>query len=429
MGESGGRLKALGPGLLFAAVSVGVSHLVQATRAGAGFGLSLLWVVVLALILKWPLFEFGQRYAAATGTSLLEGYRKQGRWSLVLYLLLTMGTMFTVLAAVAAVTAGMAVQLTGLAFESSRATLLAWSGGLIALAGAVLVVGRYPLLDKAIKVIMAVLGVSALIAFVMAIPSLGEVEIWGTVDWSSIATVTFVVALVGWMPTGFEVCVWQSFWSLARRRQTGHTPTLKETLFDFRFGYIGTGILAVIFIALGAAVMFNRGVEFSNNPIAFGGQVIDLFTKQLGEQTRIFITVAAFTTMFSTTLTVLDGFPRALALLMRRFRTEETPEELTHKVARSPAYWLWMTILAIGAMLIVGFYMKGLKGLIDLATILSFAVAPFLGILTFRAILHPSVPGEYRPGSFLKALAVVSICFLGAFFLFFLYYRFIRGSA
>ena len=110
----GGWRKALGPGFLFAAVSVGVSHLVQSTRAGAGYGLSLLAVIVLILIIKYPLFEFGQRYAAATGHSLLEGYRRQGKWCLSLYLVLTIGTMFTVLAAVTAVTAGLAIQLTGM---------------------------------------------------------------------------------------------------------------------------------------------------------------------------------------------------------------------------------------------------------------------------------------------------------------------------
>ena len=68
-------LRSLGPGLLFAGTAVGVSHLVQATRAGADFGLTLLWLVILANVLKYPAFESGARYAAATGTSLLEGYR------------------------------------------------------------------------------------------------------------------------------------------------------------------------------------------------------------------------------------------------------------------------------------------------------------------------------------------------------------------
>ena len=37
-----GWIKKLGPGLLFAGAAIGVSHLVQSTRAGADFGWGLL---------------------------------------------------------------------------------------------------------------------------------------------------------------------------------------------------------------------------------------------------------------------------------------------------------------------------------------------------------------------------------------------------
>jgi len=164
MKERGGIIKALGPGFLFAAVSVGVSHVVQSTRAGAGYGFSLIGVIILALILKYPLFEFGQRYAIATGNSLLEGYRRQGRWSLILYLILTVGTMCTVLAAVTAVTAGLAIQMTGLALA-----LPLWSAIIIAACVLILIIGRYPLLDKVIKIIMALLAVST-VAATLALP-------------------------------------------------------------------------------------------------------------------------------------------------------------------------------------------------------------------------------------------------------------------
>lgn len=101
--------KALGPGVLFAGVAIGVSHLVQSTRAGAGYGLSLVGIVVLANVLKLPAFRAGPAYAAATGTSLLEAYRRQGLPALLLYALVTVGVMFTVLAAVTLVTAGLPV--------------------------------------------------------------------------------------------------------------------------------------------------------------------------------------------------------------------------------------------------------------------------------------------------------------------------------
>ena len=72
-------LRSLGPGLLFAGAAVGVSHLVQSTRAGADFGFSLLWALLLANLFKYPFFQFGPRYAAATGETLLDGYKKLGK--------------------------------------------------------------------------------------------------------------------------------------------------------------------------------------------------------------------------------------------------------------------------------------------------------------------------------------------------------------
>jgi Mn2+/Fe2+ NRAMP family transporter len=81
-----------GPGLLWAAAAIGVSHLVQSTRAGADAGFALGGVILLALVLKYPFFEYGPRYAAATGESLIEGYRRIGRWAVWLYLVITLST-------------------------------------------------------------------------------------------------------------------------------------------------------------------------------------------------------------------------------------------------------------------------------------------------------------------------------------------------
>ena len=50
----------LGPGLLFAGAAIGVSHLVQSTRAGADFGWGLIWALILVNILKYPFFSMAQ---------------------------------------------------------------------------------------------------------------------------------------------------------------------------------------------------------------------------------------------------------------------------------------------------------------------------------------------------------------------------------
>ena len=50
-------LQKLGPGLLFAGAAIGVSHLVQSTKAGANFGFGLLWALILINIVKYPFFN------------------------------------------------------------------------------------------------------------------------------------------------------------------------------------------------------------------------------------------------------------------------------------------------------------------------------------------------------------------------------------
>ena len=84
-----GLLKALGPGIVLAAASIGGSHLVASTQAGALYGLGLLGLLLLANLFKYPFLLIGSRFTAVTGRSLLEGYQHQSPWFLPLYLLIT----------------------------------------------------------------------------------------------------------------------------------------------------------------------------------------------------------------------------------------------------------------------------------------------------------------------------------------------------
>ncbi len=78
-------LSKLGPGLLFAGAAIGVSHLVQSTRAGADYGWGLIWALLLINLFKYPFFQYGPRYAQATGETLLDGYHKLGKTYLWAY--------------------------------------------------------------------------------------------------------------------------------------------------------------------------------------------------------------------------------------------------------------------------------------------------------------------------------------------------------
>ncbi len=410
------RLKALGPGLLWAGAAIGVSHLVQSTRAGANYGFALVWVVVIANIFKYPAFEFGPRYAAAMGESLLDGYFKIGKWAMAVFLIMTAGTMFTIQAAVTVVTAGLASQL----FGNSWSPFL-WSSLLLLTCAVVLIIGRYPLLDKVIKTIIILLTLSTLIAVAAAAghgnniqPEFIAPRIW------TLAGVSFLVALMGWMPSAIDISVWHSLWTIERKKSTGHTPTLSEALFDFRLGYFGTAFLALGFLTLGALVMYGSGEGFASSGAAFAGQLINLYTSSLGEWSRPVIMVAAFTTMFSTTLTVTDAFPRVLRRSTQVLLPGRFPEQTS-----SWLYWAWMAVVAGGGLLIIAFFLKGMTFLVDLATTLSFLTAPILAYINFRVVTGPWMPESAIPGRKLQALSWAAIVFLGGFGLFFLIWKFV----
>ncbi len=416
-------LKALGPGLLWAGAAVGVSHLVQSTRAGASYGFALILIVLLANVFKYPAFSFGPRYAAATGTSLLEGYRRRGLWALLLYGILTFGTMFTVQAVVTLVTGAIAVEAIGwTGVFLGQSTVLWMSAFFTAFCAALLFIGSYRWLDKIVKVVVVVLTLSTVSATVLVLP---KIEWGGMTFWPEqmdLKTIAFIVALVGWMPSAFDISIWHSLWTLARRRETSHAPSLKESMLDFNIGYLGTVLLAFCFLTLGAGVMFGSGEEFSGNPAAFIGQVIALYTKNLGAWSTPVITLSALTVMFSTTLTVVDGYARAVACLVARFKEEEVPD---HPSAISrKVYWCAIAVLGVGSIAVIRIALGptgAFKSLVDLATTLSFLVAPALAWLNHRAILGEEVPAEHRPGPMLVVFSWLGIVFSLTFALYYLW--------
>lgn len=410
------RLKALGPGLLWAGAAIGVSHLVQSTRAGASYGFALVWIVIIANLFKYTAFEFGPRYAAAMGESLLDGYRRVGNWAMVVFLVLTFGTMFTIQSAVTIVTAGLASKIFGTSLSP-----LSWSLILLLICAAILTIGRYPLLDKLIKIIIIVLTVSTILAVVAAInhgssitQGFEEPVIW------SIAGVSFMVALMGWMPSAIDISVWHSLWTIERRKETGMAPTLKDALFDFRVGYFGTAFLALGFVTLGALIMYGTGETFASAGGIFAGQFIQLYTTTLGEWSYLIVAVAAFTTMFSTTLTVTDAFPRVLSR-----SAEIVMPDRASKVQGNGLYWLSMVFVLSGSLVIIGLFMSGMTLLVDIATTLSFLTAPILAYINYRAVTGSWMPDGTRPGPRLIILNWLSLIFLSGFALFFLIWRFI----
>jgi Mn2+/Fe2+ NRAMP family transporter len=403
--------KHFGPGLLFAGAAVGVSHLVQSTRAGAVAGFGLAGVILLALVLKYPFFEFGPRYAAATGQSLIEGYRGIGRWAVWLYFLLTGTSGVIVQVAVTMFTAFLLQYVIGTTQPLWLITTV-----LLAACISLLRVGRYRALDFAIKVVMVLLTVTTLVAASTALPK-ADLSTFRLVPMEMgqlIVPLGFILALAGWMPTAIDLNVWSSLWTLAKNDESGTAASVRQARLDFQIGYVSTGILALAFLVLGAVVMHGSGRTFDPRGTVFATQLIDLYTESLGAWVRPIVLTSALATMFSTTLTVVDGVPRA----MDRALTVLTQEggQPTGQATATTGRFYWPLMLTVGVItiLVVWLFIGSLTTMVDIATILSFLVGPILGWLTLAAVTGPSMPAEYRPGLAMRLWCYLGLLLLGA---------------
>lgn len=370
-------LRKLGPGLLYAGAAIGVSHIVQSTRAGAEYGYILILGIVFAHIFKYPFFELGPRYAALKGESLIQAFRGLGTWAVWIVFILTLSTMFAIQAAVTVVTAGIALKITGLSWSP-------WvmSTVLLVICAAVLFIGRFHVLNNLMKVIMIVLAITtvaaALSSFVVE-PEVSQ-ETMKFFSFRNTGDVSFLIAFLGWMPAPLDIAIWHSLWVVANQRISKGELPFRQQMTDFRVGYYGTAFLALCFLLLGANVIYGTATELSGSGVVYAGQLIDIYTTSIGQWSYFIIAIAAFTTMFSTTLTCLDGSPRVLTEILRG----HLPEKADSVAKNRMMHFGWMIVLILGVAVMLSLFISNMKQMVSIATTISFLTAPVLAFLSIR---------------------------------------------
>ena len=401
--------KTLGPGILFASTAIGVSHLVQSTRAGANYGFGFLIFIIIANLFKYPFFEFASRYSNVTGKSIIEGYKSLGKWVLWSYLLITLISMFFITSAVGAVTAGFLQNL----FQTSELGLLNHLA-LFLVCGSILTLGRYSSLDSLIKIIGFVLLLSTLIAFLLVLIK-GPISdnLFPDVKYIK-SDILFIIALMGWMPTAVDLSSWNSLWTLERIKQTNFKPTLNQTIFEFNIGYLSSAFLSLCFLTLGAYLMYGTENDFSNSSAIFANQVITLYTQSIGSWSYLIISISGFSIMFGTCIAVLDGYARSAQECFRLTFQREN---------KIPYYTIIIWAIILGSLIIISLFGSSIKSLVDLATTISFMIAPFVAFANYKLVSTPYVGKENSPQTWLKYLAIGGMIYLIGFGMLFLYAR------
>jgi len=396
------RLGKFGPGILLAAVSIGASHMIMSPVAGAKYGFALLWLVIFTHLFKYYAFEFGPRFAAAERKTLLEGYARVGgpkNWSLYLVLVNTTIEGIAVAGAVMTITAS-------ILYASFGIISVAWWSILVAsLIVILLFTGKYRYLQNINRFMMAFLAIGAVIAFFGAKPPL---KIVPSLFIPSVppGSEKLIAAIIGWMPTGVIVSIWHSSWFLeqrAMRKIQDRKRSLKEALIDMRVGYGLSMILAVMFISLGALMLQPRGLVPAGSEVAV--TLSKLFTPILGEWMYPLFMIVAFFAMFSTSYTVLDGFPRTFGEAWRIMRGQklDSPQQ------KPVAYWVFMGILYIAALVVIFVFKERPVALVLVAGVITFLLSPIYYLLNYYCVTRLIEDEELRPNQIHRILAILGI--------------------
>lgn len=410
--------KAIGPGILMAGAAIGGSHLVSSTQAGALYGWSLLGLLLLANLFKYPFFLYAVKYRAATGDTILHGYRRMGKGFLAAFFGLNLVNAFLNTAGVAFISASLFLAFP---FVDAADHVSGIAIGILLLCAAIIIAGHYRLLDKIAKVVVFLLAVSTLAAVIVAVWQSAEVPegFVGRDPWD-LASIGFIIMFMGWMPAPIDIAAWPSLWRTSREIETGHRATVGESTTDFHIGYIVTVVLAVFFLALGALVMYHSGTGIGLADMTageFSARFIEMYTSTIGDWAHWLIVLAAFSAMFSTTLTCMDGWPRSLA--MSTLLLFDRPEA---GLRRTLVAWLLFTVVA--CIVIIQFLLTDLLAMLQFAMVVSFLTSPVFAWLNYRAIQRPEVAEQDRPGPVMHVLSWAGMTFFIVFTLLFVIWFF-----
>ncbi|MGD8620297.1 MAG: Nramp family divalent metal transporter, partial [Gammaproteobacteria bacterium] len=230
-------IKDIGPGLVIAATGLGAGDLIAAAVAGARYGTAILWAAILGAIVKLAMNEGLVRWQLATGSTLIEGWIQRLPRIVSLYFLV-----YLVLWSF--IVAGALIAGTGLAAHAlyPGVSVAHW-GMLHSLVAVVLVIsGRYALLEKIMKLFMALMLLVVLVCAAWAAPDLPDIASGLFAPVIPKGSAVFVMGVIGGVG-GSVTLLCYGYW--IRERNWNSSTDLHRCRLDLGVAYLLTGIFGI----------------------------------------------------------------------------------------------------------------------------------------------------------------------------------------
>jgi Mn2+/Fe2+ NRAMP family transporter len=334
---------ALGPGLMWCGEYIGSGEVILSTRAGAIYGVALLWVPTIAIFAKFWIGLAGAHYTVTTGEGMIDmmgrmpGPRNWALWPVFVGQLCSGAISTAALAGVAGVFASY--------FIPVPSFYLGWLVVLFVIA--LVWSGTYEPLKHVMSLLVLLIIIGTFTVAIATWPGIGalvhgvfgfqisEAPAWVSTSDTPQSPWLEILPLLGWAAGGFASQVWYTYWVIGAgygmTRDRGYGKPLDEAALralnaedahrirgwrrvvtaDASMAVIiGIGVTAAFMIA-GAGVLGANQVAPEGSEVAM--QLSRIFGDRWGEWGAHLFVLAGFAAMVSTMIGQFAGWPRLLA--------------------------------------------------------------------------------------------------------------------
>lgn len=255
--------KNLGPGPLIAAAFIGPGTVTVCTLAGANFGFSLLWALVLSILATVILQELSGRIGIVTGQDLSSLLRNQSKHKVLKYLSIGLVLVAILLGNAAYESGNISGANLGLAFYWEAPTLQFGSihiqtGNFLLgiLAFGLLWIGSYHSLERALVGLVLLMSLAFMVTAVLTKPDWSTV-LKGLIPRINDAEIPTLVALIGTTVVPYNLFLYAALVK-KRWKKTSELPYMKR---DIAVSVILGGTVSMAILVVGAA---NTSSEISS---------------------------------------------------------------------------------------------------------------------------------------------------------------------
>ena len=161
-------LAVIGPGIFAIGYTIGTGSVTSMAKAGADYGLGMLWVLCLSCLFSGILMTAYGRFAAVTGETSLHGIRRFLPGGTVLAALVFLGVVmgqYTCLGGILTLSSGALIEAFGL-----PCGILPVAGAIVAVMYALLMIGRYSFFEKVLAFFVMLMALTFVVSVFVTWP-------------------------------------------------------------------------------------------------------------------------------------------------------------------------------------------------------------------------------------------------------------------